>query len=400
MENIDEINKIKQQTENIQLDTPKNKLKDLFSEIDKEKKPKPKNITTSNKNNYSANTSKISDLKKSNKVKEKEYEDTVKKTKPTKPDFSQQFIDSGISGPIGLSKKNSNESMQYKGLTNFGNICYSNVVIQCLIALKEFVQMLNTIFDKLQDVDGLDMNKNFPVLSHIVKIQNYYDVKNTSLASGQIKLLVNMFDSSGEQNDAHEFLVFIFDKLNDEILKISNYLNVDLNINNKSSVTTEETEWEEVKKGGKRMKQVNTVNSFQISIIGNIFQGILKHELESKGNSLSKCNIEPFFVLSLDFGEDSLISCFEKFFERRRIEHEIAPIFQKSYIEKLPKILIVHLKAFYFDKNTKRIVKINKEIKYDSKIKIDKKLVSPGMQNVYKNCEYELISGKVIFLIL
>jgi len=200
-----------------------------------------------------------------------------------------------------------------------------------------------------------------------------------------------MFDSSGEQNDAHEFLVFVLDKLNDEILKMSKYLNVDLNINKK--IQTEETEWEEVKKGGKRMKQVNSVDSFQISIIGNIFQGILKHELESKGNSLSKCNIEPFFVLSLDYGEDSLISCFEKFFSRRKIEHDVAPIFQKSYIEKLPKLLIVHLKAFYFDKNTKKIVKINKEIKYDPVLKIDKNFVTPSMQNKYKNCEYELISG-------
>ena len=142
------------------------------------------------------------------------------------------------------------------------------------------------------------------------------------------------------------------------------------------------------------MRQTNTVNSFQISIIGNIFQGILKHELESKGNSLSKCNIEPFFVISLDYGEESLLSCFDKFFARRKIEHDINPIYQKSYIEKLPKILIVHLKAFYYDKNTKSIVKINKEIKYGTVLKIDKKYVSPGMQNLYKNCEYELISGK------
>ena len=201
-----------------------------------------------------------------------------------------------------------------------------------------------------------------------------------------------MFDSSGDQNDAHEFLVFIFDKLNDEILKISKYLNIESNINIDTN-NLEETEWEEVKKGGKRMRQVNTVHSFQTSIIGNIFQGILKHELELKGNSISKSNIEPFFVLSLDFGEDTLISCFKKYFSRRKIEHDVAPIFQKSYIEKLPKILIVHLKAFYFDKNTKRIVKINKEIKYDTLLKIDKNFVSPSMQHAYKNCEYELISG-------
>lgn len=181
MENKDEMNEITQQTQNIQVEMPKNKLKDLFSLMDKEKKPKSKiNTKSTIKNNsttYSHNTSKIStktsETKKSNK--EKEYQDTIKKTKPTKPDFSQQFIDNGISATVGLNNKLLNDSTQYKGLTNFGNICYTNVVIQCLIALKEFVQMLKSIFDKLQDVDGLDMDKNFPVLSHIVKIQNYYE---------------------------------------------------------------------------------------------------------------------------------------------------------------------------------------------------------------------------------
>jgi ubiquitin C-terminal hydrolase len=207
-------------------------------------------------------------------------------------------------------------------------------------------------------------------------------------------MIVNKFDSSGEQNDAHEFLVFIFDKLNDEMLKLKDVLKNIISVEKNSINKNDETEWEEVKKGGKRMKQVNTEESFQTSIIGNIFQGILKHELGSKGNSLSKSIIEPFFVISLDFGENSIESCFEKYFSKRKIEHDINPIFQKSYIDKLPNVLIVHLKAFYYDKIAQKIVKINKEIKYDTELKIDKNYISPGMQNYYKNVEYELISGK------
>jgi ubiquitin C-terminal hydrolase len=201
-----------------------------------------------------------------------------------------------------------------------------------------------------------------------------------------------MFDSSGEQNDAHEFLVFIFDRLNDEILKLSQIVKIEEEEIKKDK--NDETEWEEVKKGGKRMKQVNTLDSFKTSIIGRIFQGSLKHELESKGNSLSKCNIEPFFVLSLDFGENSIESCFDKFFKKRKIETDKDTIFQKSYLEKLPSLLIIHLKAFYFDKNTMRIVKINKEIEYGTTLKLKKEYFSPSMQSLYKNVEYELSSGK------
>jgi len=39
-----------------------------------------------------------------------------------------------------------------------------------------------------------------------------------------VKILTNYFDIRGEQNDAHEFLTFLFEKLNNEILDISNTL--------------------------------------------------------------------------------------------------------------------------------------------------------------------------------
>jgi len=145
------------------------------------------------------------------------------------------------------------------------------------------------------------------------------------------------------------------------------------------------------------MKQVNTIDSFRISVIGKIFQGILKHELESKGNSLSKANIEPFFILSLDFGENSIESCFTKFFTKRKIENESSTIYQRSYLEKLPDILIAHIKAFYYDKTMMKIVKINKEIQYGENLKIDQKYFTPSKQSIYKNTEFELISGKFIY---
>jgi ubiquitin carboxyl-terminal hydrolase 10 len=225
-------------------------------------------------------------------------------------------------------------------------------------------------------------------------------VHNTTLASKHIKIIVNIFDSSGEQNDAHEFLVFIFDKLNDELLKLSKTVSVtenDLKSNTEQQEKdTEEGEWEEVKKGGKRMKQVNTIKSFETSIIGRLFQGILKHELYSKGQSLSKCNVEPFFVLSLDFGEVSLENCFKKFFSKRKIETSESSDFgylsQKTYIEKLPSILIIHLKAFYYDKNLKKIVKIMKEIDYSTEMLINSEYISPSMQYEYKKVKYDLIS--------
>lgn len=154
--------------------------------------------------------------------------------------------------------------------------------------------------------------------------------------------------------------------------------------------------WEEVKKGGSRMKLGNTENSFDISSIGKIFQGVLKHDLETKGLSISKCLIEPFFVLSLDLAEGSLANCFDKFFSRKKVENISNPeksFHQRAFIEKLPKILIIHVKGFYYDKVAHKVVKINKELEYPFDLKIKKEYFSPSAFHHYKENEYELISS-------
>jgi ubiquitin C-terminal hydrolase len=224
-----------------------------------------------------------------------------------------------------------------------------------------------------------------------MKVIFFNIVKNTSLASTHVKAIVNMFDSSGEQNDAHEFMVFLFDRLNDEMLLLAKITGEE----KKVSVANDEMEWEEVKKGGKRMKQVNTEDAFNISVIGKIFQGVLRHELEMKGKSVSKCTIEPFFILSLDFGENSIESCFKKYFMKRRIEDNNCSISQKTYFDKLPQVLIVHLKAFYYDKEIKQIVKINKKIDYETNLTLDKAYLTPSKVGDY-GLKYDLISGKLL----
>jgi len=156
--------------------------------------------------------------------------------------------------------------------------------------------------------------------------------------------------------------------------------------------------WEEVKKGGTRMKLGNTENSFNISMIGKIFQGVLKHDLETKGLSISNCLIEPFFVLSLDLADVSLANCFEKFFSRKKVENisnNEASFHQRTFIEKLPRILIIHVKGFYYDKVEQKVVKINKELDYPFDLKIKKEYFSPSVNHQYKDNEYELISSKL-----
>ncbi len=180
-------------------------------------------------------------------------------------------------------------------------------------------------------------------------------------------------------------------------------LNQSNNINEKINVTTEsyikshrmDDEWEEVKKGGARMKLVNKENLFDISSIGKIFEGRLKHDLETKGLSISKCLIEPFFVLSLDLAQGNLNNCFERFFSRKKVENISNPsasFHQRAFIEKLPRILILHVKGFYYDKKEHKVVKITKELDYEFDLKIKKESDSTPLTYFYRH----IISSKPI----
>ena len=60
----------------------------------------------------------------------------------------------------------------FKGLSNFGNACYSNVVIQILNSLNEFVSLLNKAYKIVENED--DLLVNYPILSRMVEILNCY----------------------------------------------------------------------------------------------------------------------------------------------------------------------------------------------------------------------------------
>ena len=172
---------------------PKKKsgLKGLFEEMEAEKKKK-KNKKNKNK-----------DINNNNK---------------TKPDFSKNF-------------NNINVSSDFKGLKNFGNSCYSNVIIQILTSIPEFINVLYKRYSFVENEDDLFLD--YPILSRVIEIMTNYKNKNTSLASNYLKEIVDKFDSSGSQNDAHEFLVYILDRLNIELLNIENKYKI---INNNNDI--------------------------------------------------------------------------------------------------------------------------------------------------------------------
>ena len=315
--------------------------------------------------------------KKKKKNKTKKQNEANKNTK-TKPDFSK------ISNNINISS-------DFKGLKNFGNSCYSNVIIQILASIPEFIDVLYKRYSLVENEN--DLYVDYPILSRIIEITSNYKSKNTSLASNYLKEIVNKFDSSGSQNDAHEFLVFILDQLNTELIGVENKYKINNNLNDNNlkedvKKSEDDEEWEEVKKGGKTMKQINSIKNFKTSILGEVFQGILKQDIIQKGSSVSNCQIEPFFTLHLDNEEHNIEDMFLKFFQKKLIV-DSGDKYIQSFLEKCPNIFIINAKGFYYDKKNKMIVKIKKELIFGEKLILKKDFVSPYLRN--KNIEYELI---------
>ena len=161
--------------------------------------------------------------------------------------------------------------------------------------------------------------------------------------------------------------------------------------NNKNNLLSnnnnDEGEWEEVKKGGKRMKQINSIEHFEISELGKIFQGIIKQDISEKGKSISNCQIEPFFILGLNVESKTLNGMLDIFFSRKKIED--SEKYTQTFIEKLPNILIIRVKGFYYDKKIFKIIKIRDSLIFDEVLDIKKSYFSPFLQN--ENYKYELI---------
>ena len=63
----------------------------------------------------------------------------------------------------------------FKGLKNFGNSCYSNVVIQILTSINEFLQIINKMYKIIENDDNLMLD--YPILSRLQEIIRNYKSK-------------------------------------------------------------------------------------------------------------------------------------------------------------------------------------------------------------------------------
>lgn len=294
----------------------------------------------------------------------------VKKTPPTKPFFPSNT-----------------KSNDFNGLKNYGNTCFVNVIMQSIVNNIDFYNSLEKEYNKLEKLDLNIIESKYTAIYNIYNAMNFYLNKNPSLSSVYLQTLSVLFDPFQKQNDSHEFLSFLLNKLHEEFVLLNSKEKKIMNDENDN----ENDKWEEVNMYGKRLKVINNKNEYENSIIRNYFGGILKQEVCKKGTSVSETKIEPFFIVNLDSKEGSIEGNIDFFFNKKLVDSNDS-IKLKSYLETLPKIFVFQLKAYYFDKNTNSVNKDRKLQIFQNTFIIKENWISPSQKDKLKNTKYELYS--------
>ena len=241
------------------------------------------------------------------------------------------------------------------GLKNLGNTCFMNAVIQCLFNVKMFSEhfisetYLKYINQNAKFGTKGELTEEFGVL--MGQMDNR-QVKHISPKDFRRVVGKHIAVYSGcEQQDSHEFLLILFEKLHADLnraqILIKSQADIPDNLPSKEAI---DRFW---------MSHVACNNS----IISNLFEGLIMSTLECDTCQKKSNTFEVFSCLSLPIPNNSfsgsrcdLEDCLREFTKNERMCDEAAwecpnckvkrPATKKTSIVKLPKVLIIHLKRY------------------------------------------------------
>lgn len=233
------------------------------------------------------------------------------------------------------------------GLRNLGNTCFMNSIIQCLsntIPLAEYFtsgQYMEDINRDVKTSTGGEVAEEFAVVIRALWMGQYKsfspkDFKNT--VSRCLAVCIG-----NEQQDSHEFLVVLMEKLHADLNKRATRV-----IPKLESCNDENTFWKHHK-------------NFNGSKISDMFEGLLKSTLMCMTCRTTSDSYEVFSCLSLPIMSSrcTLADCFKNFLKPEKISGEAAWDCPKCKTKKeaekrlrlcrVPEILVIQLKRFSYE---------------------------------------------------
>lgn len=254
-----------------------------------------------------------------------------------------------------------------RGMRNDANNCYVNVVIQSLLPCSALMQLLSHCANDSDRPFYTGMQKLCKEFHNPGGKVHGGEPCNV-LALPQVKELISMWQKIGAQQDAGEFLFYMLNGMHEEC-KWTADTSTEATA---ESGSEDDNAWAQVAKG-KRKVEVRSAGCHEDSPIVRIFGGLLRSSVRSKSAKADSVSVEPFNHLILDISSptvDSVYTALEAYCGAETVNEGAAT--RRLQFQMLPKVLVVNLKRFSYNKDSAMPQKIKKAVKYEEKLVFEK----------------------------
>ncbi|CAG0888269.1 unnamed protein product [Darwinula stevensoni] len=310
-----------------------------------------------------------------------------------------------------------------RGLINRGNWCYVNSVLQALVGCAPFHNLFRSL--PWEAHAETQVKSGTPMLDSMIQLLYEFDLMPRRRSSRSLPRVVDpaptfepscvyralldvhhdIFNVEGRQEDAEEFLSCLLNSLHEEMLSILNEgdskspgLAQGLNGSEDYADESDDKEWQV--QGPRKKSCITRVTETSSSLISQIFQGQIRSTVHRTAEQTT-ATLQPFFTLQLDIQGDSIDSvpgALSSLVARETLDHANekqieTKVSRQMAFESLPRILILHLKRFLYDKNG-GCQKLTKEVKFSIDLEIGRELLSVNIRNRFpqKQRQYKLFA--------
>lgn len=275
-------------------------------------------------------------------------------------DFRKKIIMGGNISQLEkqIGSENFPNSERYCGLVNFGNTCYSNSVLQALYFCKPFRE-------KVLEYKVRNKQRNKETLLSCLS-DLFHSIANNKKRVSTVapkKFIARLRKEKEEfnnymQQDAHEFLNFLINRINEIILLERNHGKPKDMSHDDNKSSQEEPTW-----------------------VHEIFQGILTSETRCLNCETISSKDEDFFDLQVDIDENTSIThclkCYsntETLCADNKFKCDKCNSYQEAQkrmrVKKLPMILALHLKRFKYVEHYNRHTKVSHRVVFPLELRL------------------------------